>query len=69
MVAMVLKHYEFRVINHEDDSDYLMGVVKFAADLRVVDGYFQVNSLSNPDTIVGIRTDNVDAYRLVAVFE
>jgi hypothetical protein len=68
-MGIVLKHYEFRVISYEDGSDYLVGIVKSATDLRVVDGYFQMISLNNPDTIIGIRTDNVDAYRLVAIFE
>lgn len=68
-MSKILKHHEFHVIEVNNNSEHLAGIVKFADDLRVVDGYFQVFSLDDHDTIIGIRVDNVDAYRLVPIFE
>nr|DAV69074.1 MAG TPA: hypothetical protein [Caudoviricetes sp.] len=68
-MSKILKHHEFHVVDVKNNTEHMPGTVKFADDLRVVDGYFQVFSLDDPDTIIGIRADNVDAYRLVPIFE
>lgn len=65
----VIKHHEFRVMNIEGGIDNLVGIVKFPKDLRVVDGYFQVFSIDDRETVIGVRADKVFAYRLVPITE
>lgn len=65
----VLKHHEFHVLNIQDNTDNLVGIVKFAADLRVIDGYFQVLSPEDYETVIGVRADQVAVYRLIPITE